>query len=104
MHPVRAGPSGGADRDAGRGGRRAAERNLAFLTATPEERDYSVISTLYNEHVFAGGGFLAPMAMSAVPKDKWPSACLHCHSCEQVCPQQIKISDMMASFAEKLEK
>lgn len=58
--------------------------------------------SLYNEHAFTGGGFIAPMALSAVDKEKWPSACLHCHSCEKVCPQQLKISDAMADFAEKL--
>ena len=42
------------------------------------------------------------MALSAVPKDKWPTACLHCRSCERVCPQQIKISEAMTDFAEKL--
>ncbi len=68
----------------------------------PQGLNIPYLISLYNEHVFAGGGFLAPMAMSAVPKGKWPSACLHCQSCEQVCPQQIKISDMMTSFAEKL--
>ena len=68
----------------------------------PQGLNIPYLISLYNEHVFTGGGYIAPMAMSAVPKDKWPSACLHCHSCEQVCPQQIKISDMMTSFAEKL--
>ena len=55
---------------------------------------------LYNEHVFTGGGFIAPMALMAVPDDKKPSACLGCRSCEQVCPQQIKISEAMARFSE----
>ena len=68
----------------------------------PQGLNIPYLISLYNEHVFTGGGYIAPMAMSAVPKDKWPSACLHCQSCEQVCPQQIKISDMMTSFAEKL--
>ena len=31
-----------------------------------------------------------------------PSACIGCRSCEAVCPQQIKISEAMADFAEKL--
>ena len=34
------------------------------------------------------GGFIAPMALSAVPEDKQPSACIGCRSCEAVCPQQ----------------
>ncbi len=56
----------------------------------------------YNEHVFSGGGFLAPMAIGALPEDKKPSACLGCRSCEAVCPQKIKISEMMSDFAKRL--
>lgn len=57
---------------------------------------------LYNEHCFTGGGFIAPMALMAVPKEKLPSACIGCKSCEAVCPQQLKISAAMADFAGKL--
>lgn len=57
---------------------------------------------LYNEHCFTGGGFLAPMALMALPEDKRPSACVGCRSCEKVCPQQIKISEAMADFNRKL--
>lgn len=57
---------------------------------------------LYNEHVFTGGGFLAPMALMAVPEEKQPSACVGCRSCEAVCPQQIKISEALADFRNKL--
>ena len=61
---------------------------------------------LYNEHLlttaYGGMGFIAPMAMMAVPEDKKPSACLHCRSCERVCPQQIKISEVMTDFVEKI--
>ena len=65
----------------------------------PQELDIPYLISLYNEHVLTGGGFLAPMAMMAVDKDHWPTACLHCQSCEQVCPQQIGISQMMEDFA-----
>mgnify|MGYP004528251537 FL=1 len=68
----------------------------------PQQLNIPYLISLYNEHAFTGGGFLAPMALSAVPKDKWPTACLHCRSCESVCPQQIKISEAMTDFAEKL--
>ena len=59
---------------------------------------------LYNEHVFTGGGFLAPMALMAVSKEKQPSACIACRSCEAVCPQQLKISEAMKDFAAKLSQ
>ena len=56
-----------------------------------------------DEHNFTGGGFIAPMALMAVPEDKQPSACVGCRSCEAVCPQQIKISEAMADFCAKLK-
>ena len=58
---------------------------------------------LYNEHSYSGGGFLAPMALSALPKEKHPSACLGCRSCEKVCPQKIKISEALKAFTEMLK-
>ncbi len=57
---------------------------------------------LYNEHIYSGGGFIAPMAMDSLTEDKKPSACLGCKACEMVCPQKIKIADMMNDFAEKM--
>ena len=57
---------------------------------------------LYNEHKITGGGFLAPMAVASMPKEHHPSNCIGCRSCETVCPQQIKISEMMADFTKIL--
>ncbi len=68
----------------------------------PKGLDIPGLLALYNEHCFTGGGFIAPMALSAVPEDKLPSACIGCRSCEAVCPQQIRISEAMADFAERL--
>ena len=30
-------------------------------------------------------------------------ACIGCRACEEVCPQNIRISEMMSDFAEKLK-
>ena len=68
----------------------------------PKGLDIPELLALYNEHAFTGGGFLAPMALSALPQDKQPSACIGCRSCEKVCPQQLKISEAMADFTAKL--
>ena len=68
----------------------------------PQGLDIPHLLGLYNEHAFTGGGFIAPMALSALPEDKRPRACLGCRSCEQVCPQQIKISEVLADFCAKL--
>ena len=69
----------------------------------PQGLDIPFLLELYNEHVFTGGGFIAPMALRTVPEEKQPGACVGCRSCEAVCPQQIKISEAMADFAEKLK-
>ena len=68
----------------------------------PKELDIPMLLELYNEHSFTTNGFIAPMALLAQPAEKQPSACIGCRSCEQVCPQQIKISEAMARFAASL--
>ena len=68
----------------------------------PMELDIPHLLSLYNEHAYSGGGFIAPMALSALADDKKPSACIACRSCEEVCPQQIKISEVMSDFAGRL--
>ena len=70
----------------------------------PKGLDIPGLLALYNEHAFTGGGFIAPMALSAVPEDKHPSACIGCRSCERVCPQQLKIADAMADFTKLLQQ
>ncbi len=69
----------------------------------PKELNIPWLIKLYNEHKYSGGGFIAPMALSALPKEKMPSACLGCRECEAVCPQNIKISEMMADFTKKIK-
>ena len=68
----------------------------------PQSLPIPELLALYNEHCFTEGGFIAPMALSAYPQEKLPSACIGCRSCEAVCPQQIKISEAMADSAQKL--
>lgn len=67
----------------------------------PKELDIPSLLALYNEHCFTEGGFIAPMAMMALPEEKRPASCIGCRSCEAVCPQQISISEAMRDFAEK---
>ena len=69
----------------------------------PNGIDIPAMLKLYNEHVFTGGGFLAPMTIQSIPEEKRPGACVSCRSCEAVCPQQIKISEVLADFVEKLK-
>ena len=71
-------------------------------THCPQELDIPQLLELYNEHVFTGGGFIAPMRIAQMPAEKKPSACVGCRSCEAVCPQQIRISEALADFSARL--
>lgn len=68
----------------------------------PKELDIPSLLSLYNEHIFSDGGFIAPMAVQAFPDDKKPNACIACRACEEVCPQSIKISEVLEDFSKKL--
>lgn len=71
----------------------------------PQKLPISHLIHLYNQRVFTGkGDFIAPMALGALPEDKHPSACIGCRSCEEVCPQQIPIADVMSDFAKLLDE
>lgn len=67
----------------------------------PMGLDIPALIALYNEHLSTRGAmsFIAPMMVSTMPENKHPSACIGCRSCEAVCPQQIKISEAFADFA-----
>ena len=71
-------------------------------THCPQGLDIPMLLELYNEHVFSGGGFIAPMRVAQLPDGKKPSACVGCRSYEAVCPQRIKISEALASFSDRL--
>lgn len=72
------------------------------LSRCPQQLDIPGLLALYNEHCFTKGGFLAPMALMALPEEKRPGACEACGGCEEACPQQIKISEAMFDFASQL--
>ncbi len=69
----------------------------------PQGLNIPELLELYNEHKFSGGGFISPMRIGTMPQDKRPSACLGCRACEEVCPQNIKIADVLATYAELLK-
>lgn len=72
-------------------------------TKCPKGLDIPTLLELYNEHIFTGGGFLPQFGLMAIEKEKHPDACIGCKSCEAVCPQQIKISEALSDFAEKMK-
>ena len=71
-------------------------------THCPQGLDIPRILSLYNEHSYSGGGFIAPMALASFEQDKLPSACVGCGSCAKVCPQQIDIPGVMKKFTEMI--
>lgn len=72
----------------------------------PVGLDIPYLIGLYNEHLTKdpSQGFIAPMAVAALPEDKHPSACIACDSCREVCPQDLPISEFLAEFAETVEQ
>lgn len=70
----------------------------------PKELDIPTIMELYNQYKSTGDkpDFIAPIQIAAMPKEKRPAACIACRSCEKVCPQEIKISEIMDTFARAL--
>ena len=69
----------------------------------PKGLDIPALIKLYNEHVFTGGNIHISMALNTLPAEKQPAACIGCRSCEKVCPQQIKISEILADFTARLK-
>ena len=63
------------------------------LAHCPKALDIPSFMSHYNETSFTGGGFISAMYIMSLPEDKRPSACVGCGSCEEVCPQGIRISE-----------
>ena len=72
-------------------------------TVCPMGLDIPKLIQLYNEYMFSGSQFIA-FTVNDMHKEKRPSACLGCRACERMCPQNIKIADVLADFDEKLPK
>ena len=70
----------------------------------PMELDIPKIIETYNEYIYSDGGYHASMVVDSLPDDKKPSVCIGCRACEAVCPQGIKISEMMSDFTERHKK
>lgn len=70
----------------------------------PKELDIPKIIRSYNSNCFTGSEKVDPSVLGSFAEDKRPDSCIGCRSCESVCPQNIKISEMMSDFAEKVHK
>ena len=70
----------------------------------PQGLDIPKLLSLYNEQVFSGGGFIVSMNLNSMPEEKRPSACISCGACQAVCPQGIKIPEVLSDFVKRREK
>lgn len=75
-------------------------------SACPMGLDIPLLLSLYNEQCShdTGRSFIPGMYLKSLPEDKRASACLGCHACEQLCPQNIGIPDVLASLADMFER
>ncbi len=70
----------------------------------PQGLDIPKLLNLYNEQVFSGGGFIVSMNLNSMSDNERPSACISCGACQSVCPQGIKIPEILADFVERRKK
>lgn len=64
----------------------------------PKGLDIPKLLRVYNDYVFSGSIDSAKKGLKGVSEDKLPNACVGCRACESVCPQLIKISEVMRSL------
>ena len=64
----------------------------------PNQIDIPLMMSLYNEAMVTGADWRQTMALNAIDKSHWPQACIGCGACESVCPQSLKIPQVMADF------
>lgn len=69
----------------------------------PMELDIPMLLELYNNHKFSGTAYMRPKELEELDENKLPAACIGCRSCEAVCPQQIKVSEILSDFATRMQ-
>ena len=55
----------------------------------------------YNAQMYPEHAGEVRAQIKALPEDQKPTACISCRACESVCPQNIKISEMMAEMSKR---
>ena len=72
----------------------------------PMGLDVPFLLYLYNEQLSKEGdlSFIPPMYVGSLPAGKRPSACIACHACQKVCPQNIDVPAALEELAKAVEK
>lgn len=70
----------------------------------PKQLDIPGFIKVYNEEMLSGYGFRAPMFVNSFPFERQPQNCSHCRMCESMCPQKLKISDMMIDLTVRVKR
>ena len=65
----------------------------------PQGLNIPYLISLYNETVYSGGTVVTRRGIAALKEDQRPASCIGCGACAEVCPQGIKIPDMMRECA-----
>ena len=67
----------------------------------PRELDIPGLIQLYNQRTVTGkGDFIVSMRLASMDEEQQPASCIGCHSCEEACPQNIPIAQVMDDFAQ----
>ena len=68
----------------------------------PQGLDIPSLLSLYNENGVGQAETVSASLLDAISEGHRPANCIACRSCEEVCPQQIRISEAMERFASKV--
>ena len=69
----------------------------------PQHLDIPELLALYNEHCFTEGGFIAPMALAAFPKEKLPSAASAAEAVRRSVPSRSGFRKLWRILRESLD-
>lgn len=70
------------------------------VSQCPKVLDIPRLIALYNDDKISNGWRITGLFLKFLPEYTQPSCCIHCGKCTEVCPQGIKIPDILAELAE----
>lgn len=73
------------------------------VTHCPQKINIPGMISILNDNAFNVGGKINKNVLDEIDECNRPSACISCKSCEKVCPQELKISEIMSDFCKKTQ-